>query len=275
MGTSAPTSVPALPLKKATASGATASKSTGDKWANYSTPEQLGFAEDPDVVKFQAEQEKRRQEGLIGEWQRVAPPPHTAPSSSRHVATSATALADEQSQRDETVARALAEEQEQDRPTTKRWLQEKSVADADSEWDPSKVGPIQVKRKAMTLNERQEKEEKERLEQENKKIKRELRSDGQVVKTEVRQRGGWQQVDTTADTEFIPQAHVDPKPEPDERSIKDEAGAVKTEDDSEKPATVVQNEDQNAKPDIKPVVPSTGFKKRKMHGGQSAAIRRK
>ncbi|KAM0788404.1 hypothetical protein ACM66B_001542 [Microbotryomycetes sp. NB124-2] len=267
MGTAAPISAPTLASgsssKRATASAATAKSAGGDKWANYSTPEQLGFAEDPDVLKFRAEQEKRKQEGVIGEWQRVAVP------AAAHAASGSSSSTTKVEAVNDTVSQALAEEQEQERPTTQRWLKEKSLDGAESEWDPSKVKPIQVKRKVLTLQERQELQDKEKPERENKKVKLETaRSDGTASK-------GWQQVDTSRETEF---SFV--KGEQDgQEAVKTEDGVVKTEAglaaESSSADGASRDGTQDIKPDVKPVVPSTGFKKRRMHGGPSAAIRKK
>lgn len=47
-------------------------------WANYSTAQSLGYV-DPDEERIKAEEERRRTQGLIGEWEVVVPPPPPLP----------------------------------------------------------------------------------------------------------------------------------------------------------------------------------------------------
>ncbi|EJD03320.1 uncharacterized protein FOMMEDRAFT_55883, partial [Fomitiporia mediterranea MF3/22] len=47
-------------------------------WSNYSTAESLGIT-DPDEERMKVELERRRTQGVVGEWTAVAPPPPPLP----------------------------------------------------------------------------------------------------------------------------------------------------------------------------------------------------
>lgn len=63
---SRPTATP-TPVQKP---AATKPPKPSDPWANYSTPASLGY-EDPDEVRLKAEAERRRMQGVAGEWEVV------------------------------------------------------------------------------------------------------------------------------------------------------------------------------------------------------------
>ncbi|KAN0061568.1 hypothetical protein ACQY0O_006415 [Thecaphora frezii] len=71
---------------EAGAAGATAAEGSGkaaewkpaDKLAAYSTAESLGYTEDPEVLRRQQEQEQRKEQGFVGQWEAVALPPDAA-----------------------------------------------------------------------------------------------------------------------------------------------------------------------------------------------------
>ncbi|KAK4058420.1 hypothetical protein OIO90_000578 [Microbotryomycetes sp. JL221] len=264
---------PSTPAIAGSSKPVAATKPVIDKFANYSTPESLGFKEDPEVEKRRLEQELRQQEGIIGQWERVVKP-------SASFASMTTNGKQSSSSRKEDVApdKVAEHEEEQERPTARRWLQEKSTAD-DDDWDPSQLSTgFKLKRKVLTLSERQEQEEKEREAEERKK--RRLEQQNVNRQRASMASGGWQQVDPTNDGAFefdVSEAQGD--------EDADEKPRVKAEDgvkQEESASLMAQQEssggdvDADTKPDVKPEVAAsstTGFKKRKMHG--SAAVRKK
>lgn len=62
-------------------------------FSNYSTAQSLGYT-DPDAERLAAEAERRRTQGLVGEWETVAPPPPPLPGQIGDVAAKET-IADE------------------------------------------------------------------------------------------------------------------------------------------------------------------------------------
>ena len=73
----------AQPMTTASSSSSTVASSSKPKKSggisDYSTPESLGYT-DPDIERARAEAERRRTQGVAGDWQMVEPTPTDAPS---------------------------------------------------------------------------------------------------------------------------------------------------------------------------------------------------
>jgi hypothetical protein len=196
---------------------------------------------DPEVERMKAELEQRQNEGRIGDWERVVvrKPPPPAVKVEEEVKA-------ETGEDEDPEVREKAR-QEEERPSTARWLKEKTrELDPDELYDPSKVGPLKLKRKVLTLKE----EEEVRLEEERKKkVKREKEEERRRSEGVVKQ--GWQEVEVKREEMLM-----------FEQRVKEEEEAVKVEEGGEVGAV--------AEEDVKPVVVASGFKKRKMHGANAA-----
>ncbi|KAI5120982.1 hypothetical protein M0805_006654 [Coniferiporia weirii] len=111
-------------------------------WSNYSTAQSLGY-EDPDSERLKAEMERRRTQGMVGEWETVAPPPPPLPNGSLEIKKEETkegVLADAAPQKRE--AEALPEDDDDGRQfKLRRRTLGAGLADI---WDPGDI-PIKIK----------------------------------------------------------------------------------------------------------------------------------
>ncbi|ORY79309.1 hypothetical protein BCR35DRAFT_97119 [Leucosporidium creatinivorum] len=193
---------------------------------------------------------------------KVKPPP--PPPAAADVKTED--RADVKPTEEQAAALALAAErqEEEDRPTQKRWLKEKTlpIGGEEDEWDPTKVAPLKLKRKILTLKEEEEiKEEEERKRKKRKEEEREMR---RREKERAKGKGpevtkeGWQQVEVTEEP-MLEFEEPEVKPEEGEEGAGGAGEGDKAED---------------LKPKVEEEAPKpSGFKKRKMFG--AAAARKK
>lgn len=279
------------PSASASGSGANTASTSGhkkpapaaskDPFANYSTAESLGYKEDPEVTKFNELQKARLEEGTIGGWERVATKPKVpkavsgVPSHPSTLGASGSGVkVEHEDGRAEVeplpdVATVAAEDEaareEEERPSTKRWLKEKSALDDDgSDFDPTQLAPLKLKRKKLTLKEEQELAAQ--AAEEARAKKRAKRADGEERKKQIgTTTAGWQAVDVTQEEYRVGTLDDDDDeppadPAPNEAQGQDEGAADEESKVEVKPEVV------------EPPVPS-GFKKRKMLG--SNAVRRK
>lgn len=65
-------SLAAASSSKAESSSRKTAVKSNNPWANYSTPESLGYT-DPEAVKHAAEMARRQKEGVVGEWEIITP----------------------------------------------------------------------------------------------------------------------------------------------------------------------------------------------------------
>lgn len=286
-------SAPSTSAKSASAKGKTAAgkdAKKADVWANYTTAESLGYSEDPQVKREREEAEQRKVEGTIGGWQRVVKPPAATVSDGPGPVASSSSSSSHDTRTTGTNAAVDANPEEEERPSTRRYLSEKSATDAaDDGWDPARAGQLKLKRKVLTLAERQELERKQaEEEQERERVKRVKRDQDEQMRGTAARRtgagfvsGSWQSVDVR-DEPVLTFDALAPKTEPglDERSaVKAEEGAeVKLDPEGSNAPTRTDGGTGTGDQDVKPEVPptttaSSGFKKRKTHAG--GAVRRK
>ena len=209
-----------------------------DKFANYSTAESLGYTEDPEVKKLIEAEEERKKEGRIGEWERVAVRKVVKP-----VVEGEEKPLEDVKPLDEAAQAAEERREEEDRPSTKRWLKEKTAPSADDEWDPSKVAPIKLKRKILTLKEEEEQRE---AEEQARKVKKEAEREERRKAKAAMTKEGWQEVEVTEEPLLEFDEPVEPPPATEEEKPEEK---VKVESPAEAPS---------------------GFKKRKMFGAGAA-----
>lgn len=192
------------------------------------------------------EEEERKKEGRIGEWERVSVvKPKVVPArvegegEERKPELAGDGQEDKEKEEDK---------EEEDRPTQRRWLKEKTAVSTEDEWDPTKVAPLKLKRKILTLREEEAlREEEERVKRAKKDAEKERRRREKAVVT----KAGWQEVEVTEE----PLLEFD---EPEVEQTEDGEGEA---GDEVKP---------KVEEDVKPV---SGFKKRKMFGAGAAKRR--
>lgn len=242
----APASTSTLPSAPAPRPRPTPAASS-DPYANYSTAESLGFV-DMEADAAIAEAEARKNEGRIGEWQRVRVvakprPPPEAPE----------AVKPEEGAEGEGEEGAERGEGEKVAAAGWKYLKEKtSRLDDDELFDPSKVG-FNLKRKRLTLREeealREEEEAKERVKKEAEKAERRERQ--KLGKT----KAGWAEAEFD-DGGILEFDELPPKEEEGGEGLAGSVGGSLLEDAKED------------KVDVKPAGPASTFKKRK---GNAAA----
>ncbi|GAA5879506.1 hypothetical protein JCM16303_003228 [Sporobolomyces ruberrimus] len=231
-----------------------------DPYANYTTAESLGYKDDAEEKKRE-EAELRQKEGTIGQWQKVAKrPPPPPPAAIQPIPTGGflpvgSAPPAARVKREEGGALPVKAEHEEDekpklpepsQPPERRtgYFTEKRFDADDDEFDPAKIGGINLKRKRLTLKEEEELEAQ--------RVAREEASVPLATETRRTNEGGSNWVSA---------------------EIKEEP---MLEFEDKKPET--ENED---KVDVKPDTAQseakagggTGFKKRKMHG--AGTVRKK
>jgi len=240
-----------------------------DPYANYSTAESLGFKDDV-AEKKREEMDLRRKEGVIGEWQKVAPkkklPPSTIPTGGiLPVGVRPNAIKEEEGvgqgsvkteeEGEESKPKLLTEfSEEQTEQKRKGYFTEKSYNPDEDDFDPTKIvpggGSIKLKRKRLTLKEEEELEKK-RKEREEAMVP--IRGIDDVQRRGTGNgAGGW----ASAEIEEEPML---------------EFGEQKPK---------LESEEEEKKVDVSPAVTEgasggggTGFKKRKMHG--AGTVRKK
>ncbi|KAL5528159.1 hypothetical protein ACEPAF_7295 [Sanghuangporus sanghuang] len=131
--------------QKSDASSSTAASKKPERpasvWSNYTTAQSLGII-DPDEERLKAEMERRRTQGLVGEWEVVAPPPPPLPDDSQ--------IPNEEESKHEVLADSLPQKREVEAsPEDGRHfkLRKRTIGAGLGEiWDPGSV-PIKLKSK--------------------------------------------------------------------------------------------------------------------------------
>lgn len=212
--------------------------SSSDPYANYSTAESLGFI-DADAERCNAELEARKNEGRIGEWERVVKPPPVP------AAPEWEPIMDNK------------EEEVEVKPVEKKpadyFDKEKTRELRDDEmYDPSKVG-IKLKRKRLTLQEEEALREEDKVKA---KLKREKREEEDLMERKRKRAAtttsGWAEVQLEKEPILM-----------FEEGVKGEEG-VKEEEEGVVPAILDDVEQV-----VEVAAPAGGgglFKKRKMLG---------
>ncbi|KAL5524057.1 hypothetical protein ACEPAG_8230 [Sanghuangporus baumii] len=110
-------------------------------WSDYTTAQSLGIT-DPDEERLKAEMERRRTQGLVGEWEVVAPPPPPLPNDSQ--------VPNKEESKDEVLSDSLPQKREVEAsPEDGRHfkLRKRTIGAGLGEiWDPGSV-PIKLKSK--------------------------------------------------------------------------------------------------------------------------------
>ncbi|KAL5507004.1 hypothetical protein ACEPAH_6460 [Sanghuangporus vaninii] len=135
--------------QKSDASSSTAASKKPERpasvWSNYTTAQSLGIT-DPDEERLKAEMERRRTQGLVGEWEVVAPPPPPLPDDLQ--------VPKEEESKDEVLADSLPQKREVEAsPEDGRHfkLRKRTIGAGLGEiWDP---GSIPIKLKSETKGE--------------------------------------------------------------------------------------------------------------------------
>lgn len=125
--------------KQDTAPAAKKPERPSSTFANYSTAESLGYT-DPDEERLRAEEERRQSQGVVGEWEVVAPPPPPLPSEKQE-GEREEGFVDGAGPR-KRPAEALAEDSDDGR--TFRLRKRTLGAGLDDIWDPGDI-PIKLK----------------------------------------------------------------------------------------------------------------------------------
>lgn len=257
MPTASTSKLPAAPL---TAAEKKKARST-DPYADYSTAESLGFV-DEEAAKVAAQATLRKQEGSIGQWEKVSSKASSSTFGAKRSGKEPTAEeAQEMEEKAEEAKRLKEEEREwrikeeekfnrlHDRDNHRDYLQPKTYSSTvDDIYDPSKVA-IKLKRSRLTIKEEQElavtiKREAEELADEEREKAR--------IKLEERGAGGWNEVEVTNDAMVF-------------ADVKEE----EAKEESEDVAAVVGSEGEAVVKEEEVVVEvKSAFKKRKVNASQ-------
>ena len=250
-----------LPPPPKTAAEKKKARST-DPYADYSTAESLGFV-DEEAAKLQAQAVLRKQEGSIGQWEKVGSRAASGNFSGGAVpkgrGKERTAEEVQEDEEKEEEAKRLKEEEREwrikeeekfnrlhDRDNHRDYLHVKTATLTDEAYDPSKVA-IKLKRSRMTIKEEQDaavvvKQEAEELAAAEREKAR--------IKLEERGAGGWNEVAVTNDAMVFADTKEEEQQEEVKKAVVEDA-VVKEEVAEEVPA------------EIKSV-----FKKRKVNASQ-------
>lgn len=282
-GAGASTSAAAATASTSSSSRRAPAKSS-DPYANYSTAEQLGYYVPPPAAREEGEAAAGAEKGTepaavevggtIGGWQKVVKVPKPKPAPAIADAKPKVEEDGEEAKPDLESAAAAAsaerEREEEDRPSTKRWLHDKTtLVDDGADFDPSKIAPLKLKRKVLTLKEEQEAKaaaEKEEEEERRRRKKARMEEKGKAkapAQAHGTTRAGWEEVEATEE----PLLEFEPPSSGAEGPVAAEVNGGGNVD-----VESAADHGEDVKPNVSPPAPS-GFKKRKMLGAN--AVRRK
>lgn len=232
----------------------TASKTSSDPFANYTTAANLGIT-DEDATKAKEEAEARQKEGTIGQWERVVrmPKPAPPPVPTGGAAPSGGAKKEEDGEDVKPGQAAVSaslglgqEDAENPVEAAKKrgFLTERSALPFDDDEDDplASLGPIKIKKRRLTVKEQQQ------IDDEAAEKLRAREEAQEAAKRRGAQGTGWEAANVEDDEEFDPLAGLGVPEQVEEAEGEFEK---KPEVEEEKPKV------------------ASGFKKRKMHGAGS------